>query len=478
MEIRFAVKNQALTRLDDNTVVEKSRGYLTARFEFSDDWDGLTKTAIFRHNKGTPWEMLLDAENVCDVPWEATLAGEMEVSVFGGDLITTNAEAVIVEPSGYTKGETPSDPTPDVYTQIIEQVSALSDGYLKVDHGTASSYSLDPPQVLHTSVTRNIYELLPDDAFKLLLSADPDASIVDMKDSTETYKDALLGCMRGSAGGGPDLVIPGANNKIVIEVTAPNFITVSRFTELFYYAPVNAILTVDVYEPVNNAWKILYRFDPQRKAETFVEYTHLPLYLYSESSREGQYSAVRYTITRSSASGTLTRIFSLHEKGIFPANNSSYNIRYDGYGTILPKGLNMGGKAINDVGYPKAASDAANMAYVDAMVAATSGASFYITGITSGAPTALKAPDGTDLSLGNLPNGWYEIRLLTTTGNANAASRYTFRKTDTAFTAITTEFEGSATNAPRMRVEDNVCNCYLNTAAGPANVNELIKKLW
>lgn len=93
----------------------------------TNEWTG-TKTVIFRHKNDIPVEVILDDDNMCKVPWEVIKAGSFSVSVFCGDLITTNSSVVMVGKSGYAEAGEPKEPTPDVYTQIIEMLDTLKAG--------------------------------------------------------------------------------------------------------------------------------------------------------------------------------------------------------------------------------------------------------------------------------------------------------------------------------------------------------------
>lgn len=132
MDIVFDVKNQILVRTDANNIVADSKNYLRAIFNFSSDWQGKTKTATFKSNN-LVYSQILDESNSCDVPWEVINSGYMEVSVFGGDLITTNPVLVKIISSGYVQGETTKPPTPDVYTQILDKVSRIETGDVDYD---------------------------------------------------------------------------------------------------------------------------------------------------------------------------------------------------------------------------------------------------------------------------------------------------------------------------------------------------------
>lgn len=118
MIIKFNVVKQNIERIDSEIVVAKSKNYLTAEFTFSEDWDGLIKTAVF-YNSGKSYVVMLENDS-CVVPWEVLVKGVLKVSVFGGDLITADAAYITVYESGYIEGETPEPPTPDVYAHILE----------------------------------------------------------------------------------------------------------------------------------------------------------------------------------------------------------------------------------------------------------------------------------------------------------------------------------------------------------------------
>ena len=121
MQLEFSVDKQIISRTDDNKVVEKSKNYLTCRFTFCEDWESLTKTAIFISAKGDIFNVILE-DDACIVPWEVIEKEYFTVSVFGGDLITANKVVIPMIKSGYADGNTPSEPTPDVYQQILNSV--------------------------------------------------------------------------------------------------------------------------------------------------------------------------------------------------------------------------------------------------------------------------------------------------------------------------------------------------------------------
>ena len=125
-QLLFTVKNQTITRTDNFRPVAKSQNYLRAGFEFSEDWGINDKIAIFRSGS-VSYEMLLDSNNECVVPWEVlTDPGWLYVSAYSGDRITSGSARVTVYETGYTENVSPTqDPTRDTYTLLMERIEIV-----------------------------------------------------------------------------------------------------------------------------------------------------------------------------------------------------------------------------------------------------------------------------------------------------------------------------------------------------------------
>lgn len=125
MQLEFNIKQQTLTLTSaDLKVVADSVNYLSCNFKFCEEWENTIKTAVFVSAKGNIFNVVLE-DDFCIVPWEVIEHPHFTVSVFGGDRITTNKVVINVTKSGYQKGETPQDPTPDIYAQIIELIENI-----------------------------------------------------------------------------------------------------------------------------------------------------------------------------------------------------------------------------------------------------------------------------------------------------------------------------------------------------------------
>lgn len=127
-QLIFHVENQYIHRLDEFHVVARSNHYLYAEFTFTDDWVG-EKTAIFTveadNGQTVTKPILIGADGTCEVPNEVLQYddSQLEVSAFCGNRVTANKAIVIVHASGYNDDSVPDDPTPDVYTQIINRLA-------------------------------------------------------------------------------------------------------------------------------------------------------------------------------------------------------------------------------------------------------------------------------------------------------------------------------------------------------------------
>ena len=143
--LEFNVKNQIIERTDSFKAVADSRNYLCAKFNFSEEWESPV-TAIFGY--GNEYYSVIFTDNTCTVPWEVIKAPFFTVSLVCGDRITANRIKVDVEKSGFLEGESPKEPTPDVYNQIIESVKAP---YIGVD-GNWHQWSKDEKAFINTNI--------------------------------------------------------------------------------------------------------------------------------------------------------------------------------------------------------------------------------------------------------------------------------------------------------------------------------------
>lgn len=122
-------------RADKNNLTVLTREMLTSgsvnvyrvRFEFSSDWDGLNRVAVFRAGN-TSTSMALSAEDwETDIPWEALQSPG--VRLYGG-VYGTRGETVVLPTiwadlgyiqTGVSLGDESRPPTPDLWEQELSK---------------------------------------------------------------------------------------------------------------------------------------------------------------------------------------------------------------------------------------------------------------------------------------------------------------------------------------------------------------------
>lgn len=134
MRLKFEIDKQHIYRTDNEIPVNKSHEYLEAEFEFlTPEWEDLIKIVLFKiplsQGKEKSYAIQLDpsTDYIVTVPWEVLQGRVFKVSVFAGDLVTSNEAVVLLEESGYTTDiSSTTDPTPDIFAEIFRELSTKS----------------------------------------------------------------------------------------------------------------------------------------------------------------------------------------------------------------------------------------------------------------------------------------------------------------------------------------------------------------
>lgn len=128
------------TLVFENTPVIASGGLREdfVAFSFCPLWAGYYKTAVFWRDVTTAYHMALDETNSCEIPPEVLAKeGIIHFGVFGvnnaGDRRTSNVLHYNIELGAITEGTQPSDPTPELYDQLLAAVASLGDNKGKAD---------------------------------------------------------------------------------------------------------------------------------------------------------------------------------------------------------------------------------------------------------------------------------------------------------------------------------------------------------
>ncbi len=130
--LKLKVYGMSITLIDMPKLITLNWS-LKAEFEFSKDWVGV-KTAIFEVN-GKAYAVVLDEDNSCLIPEECYKSKNLVFTVGCiSENLTTNKVNVKFAESCYVQNTTISNPTEDVYTQLLDKINDIKqDDELKLE---------------------------------------------------------------------------------------------------------------------------------------------------------------------------------------------------------------------------------------------------------------------------------------------------------------------------------------------------------
>ena len=128
---QLKAEKNGLTVTEQELLTSGSAGVSFVSFSFSEDWDALDKTAVFR--AGERWaSVLLEEDGACPIPREVLRRGGkvLYAGVFGRRgkevvLPTVWAELGYIQPGARKGGE--AGPAPDLYEQLLEELNRRAD---------------------------------------------------------------------------------------------------------------------------------------------------------------------------------------------------------------------------------------------------------------------------------------------------------------------------------------------------------------
>lgn len=106
IEIQLKAENQRLKRTDKEPIVEYSKNIIKAKFTIEGDiWKDVDKFAIFTDAFDNKTTMHLGSESNCNciVPSSCLKTSFFKITVYGGDLILTNAITIPLVESEYSR---------------------------------------------------------------------------------------------------------------------------------------------------------------------------------------------------------------------------------------------------------------------------------------------------------------------------------------------------------------------------------------
>lgn len=104
IKLKFNVENTELQRIDDTPIISKSKHSHKAIFEFTGDiWRGQEKIAIFTDSWGNSRRAYLGKYKKCKciIPDKVLKGTSLTITVYGGDLVTTNEVTIPLVYSSY-----------------------------------------------------------------------------------------------------------------------------------------------------------------------------------------------------------------------------------------------------------------------------------------------------------------------------------------------------------------------------------------
>lgn len=126
-EIHVSCKDQVLKLTKAPIIASGGVNETKVVFTFCEKWDGFAKTALFYVDADHKYYAILDENNICILPWEVCAEnGSFYFTVFGvkEDIRRTASVVKYKVGKGVEVDEMfPSDPTPEVYDQIIALLS-------------------------------------------------------------------------------------------------------------------------------------------------------------------------------------------------------------------------------------------------------------------------------------------------------------------------------------------------------------------
>lgn len=122
--IKIECKDQKLHLLNPTVIASGGRNEDLVEFSFCPLWDGFEKYVAFYRNRRTVYRVPI-VDNQCIIPQEVLAEGGwISIAVFGtnGDILRTSDELKYhIKPGAPTSGIDPSEPTPDLWEQVLNR---------------------------------------------------------------------------------------------------------------------------------------------------------------------------------------------------------------------------------------------------------------------------------------------------------------------------------------------------------------------
>lgn len=165
--IKVKCTDQVLAFENTPVIASGGREENFVQFSFCSQWNGYTRAAVFWRNEAEAYQVILGAGDSCVIPWEVlTTEGLLYFGVFGVNQDnrrrTTEVLSYFVAKGAITENTRPTDPTPDIYNQLLARMA-------EVQYGTLTAKNISLPAATAEALGLNAEGATVDDAVLKLL---------------------------------------------------------------------------------------------------------------------------------------------------------------------------------------------------------------------------------------------------------------------------------------------------------------------
>lgn len=153
--IKVILNDQDITIVQNPLLASGDLESVILHADFSPEWDGYAKTAVFYQNEKNVFHAVLNGNGECVIPWEAMKAeGFLFFGIFGAKDDTRKTSEVVryrIRKGAWSEETAVHDPTPDIYTQILSNVAAHAENKNNPHKVTAKQIGALIPNLLDNS---------------------------------------------------------------------------------------------------------------------------------------------------------------------------------------------------------------------------------------------------------------------------------------------------------------------------------------
>lgn len=127
-------KAKPTVKQTESLITSGSLNAFSVHFLFDDEWDGFTRFAVFKTELKPAIEIVLDATDTCDIPWELLVDPGQRIQL-GAYGVKIGTDKQIRLPTIWLKldqiqegvlyGMEGKEPTPDIYGQFVEALNKI-----------------------------------------------------------------------------------------------------------------------------------------------------------------------------------------------------------------------------------------------------------------------------------------------------------------------------------------------------------------